>query len=56
LRLADVYSVIAYYLHHQPQVIEYLNGRRQTAARIREANERHSDPAGIRDRLLARRR
>ena len=56
LTLADVYSVIAYYLRHQPEVRAYVTKRQQQAAQVREENERRFDPAGVRDRLLARRR
>jgi uncharacterized protein (DUF433 family) len=54
-RLVDVYAVIGYYLRHQPEVDEYLRGRRQQAAEVRRSNEARFDPAGVRDRLLARR-
>lgn len=55
MTLADIYSVIAYYLRHQSEVREYFAQRQQQAAHIREENERRFDPTGIRDRLLARR-
>jgi uncharacterized protein (DUF433 family) len=54
--LADIYSVIAYYLRHQSEVRAYLAQRRQQAAHVREEGERRFDPTGVRDRLLARRR
>jgi uncharacterized protein (DUF433 family) len=54
--LADIYSVIAYYLRHQPDVRMYLSERQRQAASAREENERRFNPAGVRDRLLARRR
>ena len=54
--LADVYSVIAYYLRHQPEMQAYVTRRQQQAAQVREQNERRFDPSGVRDRLLARRR
>ena len=56
LGLADAYSVIAYYLRHQAHVRNYLQLRKQSAAEVRAENERRFDPAGIRDRLIARRR
>jgi uncharacterized protein (DUF433 family) len=56
LALADVYSVIAYYLRHQSEVRTYLAERQGQAGQVREENERRFDPAGVRDRLLARRR
>src|SRR5829696_8740393 len=54
--LADVYSVIAYYLRHRTELANYLDGRRDQAADVRNENERRFDPSGVRDRLLARRR
>ena len=54
--LADVYSVIAYYLRHQHEMQAYVTRRQQQAAQVREQNERRFDPSGVRDRLLARRR
>jgi uncharacterized protein (DUF433 family) len=55
LRLADVYSVIGYYLRHQADVDAYLGGREQGAVDMRRKNEARFDPNGIRERLLARR-
>jgi uncharacterized protein (DUF433 family) len=55
LDLADVYLVIGYFLSHREQVEDYLGARQQLAAEIRRENEARFDPAGIRDRLLARR-
>ncbi len=54
--LAEVYTVIGYYLHHQDEVHAYLERRRQEAGRVRQENERRFGPVGIRDRLLARRK
>jgi uncharacterized protein (DUF433 family) len=56
LALADVYSVIAFYLRHRAEIGEYLTQRQRQAAQVHEENERRFDPAGVRDRLLARRR
>ena len=56
LQLADVYSVIGYYLHHQMKVDAYLQERERLAARVQEENEARFTPVGVRDRLLARRR
>lgn len=53
--LADIYSVIGYYLRHQAEVAAYLDRRSLEATRIREENESRFPPAGIRARLLARR-
>ncbi len=53
--LADLYSVIGYYLSHGEEVEQYLAQRGQKAAAVREANEQQFPPHGIRARLLARR-
>ena len=55
LDLADVYSVIAYYLRQRAEVDAYLQRRRKQAEKVREQNETRFDPSGIRERLLARR-
>lgn len=55
LALADVYSVIAYYLRHQSEVRASIT-RQQQAAHVRKENERRFDSSGVRERLLARRR
>lgn len=56
LDLADIYAVIAYYLRRRSDVDNYLSWRRVEGATIQRQNEAHADPAGIRERLLARRR
>ena len=53
--LADIYSVIGYYLRRRAEVDAYLQERRQLAQQIRAHNEALHDPAGIRERLLSRR-
>ncbi len=55
LQLAEVYAVIAYYLHHQDVVDAYLRKRGDQAAAVRRENEARFDPRGVRERLLARR-
>ncbi len=55
LHLADVYSVVAYYLRRRVEVDAYLQQRRRQTHKIRQQNETRFDPSGIRDRLLARR-
>lgn len=55
LSLADVYLVIGYFLSHRDEVNAYLAARQQQATAARSANEARFDPAGVRDRLLARR-
>lgn len=54
--LADVYSVIGYYLRHPSEVRAYLTHRQRQSVEVRQQNERRFDPSGIRERLLARRR
>lgn len=53
--LADVYSVIGYYLRRRAEVDAYLGQRRQQAMDIQKQNESGFDPSGIRARLVARR-
>lgn len=55
LNLDDVYLVIGWYLRHRNQVDAYLARREGEVARLREEIEVYFDPAGVRDRLLARR-
>jgi uncharacterized protein (DUF433 family) len=55
LTLADVYSVLGYYLQHEAEVDGYLRERQRGADQIRQQNEAQFDPSGIRSRLLARR-
>lgn len=54
LQLADVYSVIGYYLRQKTEVDAYLKIRQERAAQVRQENERRFSPIGIRDRLMAR--
>ena len=54
LELADVYSVIGYYLNNQSQVDTYVQQRRHAAAGVRQQNEARFDPHNLRGRLLAR--
>ena len=56
LDLADVYSVISYYLRQHLEVEAYLQQRRRQADEVRRQNESRFDPHGVRDRLLARRK
>lgn len=55
LQLADVYSVIGYYLRHTSEVDTYLKNRREQGEAIRKENEARFDPRGVRDRLWERR-
>jgi uncharacterized protein (DUF433 family) len=54
VQLADVYHVIGYYLRRRSEVEAYLARRRRQSEQVRQQNESRSDPAGIRERLLAR--
>ena len=54
--LVDVYSVITYYLRHKPEVDAYLRDRAALAERVRGDVPRRFPAAGIRERLLARRK
>lgn len=54
LHLADIYSVLGYYLRQREQVDAYLARRRRQAEKIWQQNEQRFDPAGVRARLLAR--
>lgn len=54
LGLADVYSVIAYYLRHRGEVAEYLQRRAAKRQEARLENEARFDYSDLRERLLAR--
>jgi uncharacterized protein (DUF433 family) len=53
--LATVYAVIAFYLRRRPEVDTYLAAQTAGAAEARASAETRFDPAGLRERLLARR-
>jgi uncharacterized protein (DUF433 family) len=55
LDLADIYSVLGYYLRRRPELDAYLHERRERAADVLRQNESRHDPSGVRERLLARR-
>jgi uncharacterized protein (DUF433 family) len=56
LSLADVYSVIAYFLRHKSEVEDYLVRREQRAAEVKNRVERQqSDLSEVRARLQSRR-
>jgi uncharacterized protein (DUF433 family) len=55
VKLADIYAVLTYYLRHQEEVDAYLLQRHDEAETLRQEIEQHVDPAGMRERLLARR-
>jgi uncharacterized protein (DUF433 family) len=52
--LADIYSLIGYYLRRRPEIEAYLAWRRQADQQVRQEHEARFNPAGIRARLLAR--
>ena len=52
--LADVYSVIGYYLHQKKKVHAYLKRREKFADEVRKENEARFNNSSIRERLLAR--
>jgi uncharacterized protein (DUF433 family) len=56
ISLADVYSVITYYLRHKTDVSAYLHGRQEQVAAVRQEVEQRFPPSGLRERLIARRR
>ena len=53
--LADIYSIIGYYLRRRSEVDDYVQRGRQQAEIQRKQNESRFDPYGVRERLLARR-
>jgi uncharacterized protein (DUF433 family) len=55
LQLADIYTVIGYYLRRRDEVESYLSKRRELAEAVRRENEARFNPVGVRERLLARR-
>ena len=53
--LADVYSVITYYLRHKADVCAYLRTRQEQAELVRAEVETRFPSTGLRERLLSRR-
>lgn len=56
LKLADVYSIIGYYLDHREEMDAYLQRREAEATEIRREIEARFDQKGFREKLLARRK
>jgi uncharacterized protein (DUF433 family) len=56
LELAEVYAVISYYLQNREEVEAYLAQRKVRRDELRREIEARSNPQGIREKLLARRR
>ena len=55
LNLIDIYAVITYYLWSREEVDTYLEQCRRVEEAVRRENETRFPPAGVRERLLARR-
>lgn len=55
LELADVYSVIGYYLRHRSDVDAYLAARQDAADKLREQIEALPQNKLLREKLMARR-
>lgn len=56
LSLADVHAVIAYYLRHKDEVEEYLRTSEEQIEALRREADARWPSAGLRERLLARRK
>lgn len=55
--LADIYSVIAYYLRHRDEINTYLMAREERANKVRtRIEDQQKDLADVRGRLLERQR
>jgi uncharacterized protein (DUF433 family) len=54
--LADIYSVIGYYLHQKKEVDSYLRRREKQAQEVRKVNEEKFNSSGIREKLMSRRK
>jgi uncharacterized protein (DUF433 family) len=55
LSLADVYSVIGFYLNHTSEVEAYLEKNKVAGEKLKLENEQRFPQTGLRERLLARR-
>lgn len=56
LALADVYLVIGYYLNHRAEVEAYVKEADAEADQVQREYEARFDTAGLRERLLARKK
>src|SRR5205807_53200 len=56
LKLADVYAAIAYYLHYREEVSAYLRAREEEADRLQAEIEAKQPTAGLKEKLLGRRK
>ena len=56
LELADAYEAVTHYLRHRSETDAYIAAREAAAREVHAENERRFPTAGVRERLLARRR
>lgn len=56
LDLSDVYAVITHYLQNEAEIEEYLRQRQAQRDEVRREMDARFPQAGLRERLLARRR
>jgi uncharacterized protein (DUF433 family) len=54
LELPEIYAVIAYYLHHRPELDAYLARREEEHEALRREIEANFDQVGFHERLSAR--
>ena len=54
LSLADIYSVIGYYLHKRDEIDGYIKERDKIREQVQSKNEARFSSADIRKRLMAR--
>lgn len=54
IELANIYSVIGYYLQNREEVEEYLARRKAQREELKAEVESRFNPQGLRERLLAR--
>ena len=54
LKVADVYQVIGYYLHHKKDVNAYLEKRQSEHEAALQEIKSHYDQSGLRKQLLSR--
>lgn len=54
LSLADIYSVIGYYLRKREEIDAYIQERKTVSAQIQEENEIRFSPLDLRKRLMTR--
>jgi uncharacterized protein (DUF433 family) len=55
LHIADVYTILGYYLDHQEEIDDYLRRRQTDAGEFRRNMEAQFPSHGLRESLLARR-